>query len=361
MPAHSYYISRNYKSKFNAAGKAKIDCEYALKSLGFSNLGFKQSTIPNSALGTLKNSIGITLALLKLPFGATLCTQHPNNKFRAYILKIARLKKCKIITIVHDINGLQGRPQILEKELKKILASDVIIVHNPAMKEWFLKQNTKIPIVVLGIFDYVSDLKPIQNKDIINDLEVLNPQEGKTTKYPIVYAGGFGDSKNAYIYDLDEMEVTQFSMNLYGKGFNAQNIKTKEEDSILNYLGSVPSDQVAHKIKGAFGLVWDGHSLDTCIGKYGAYLKINNPHKTSLYILSGLPIIIWEEAALANFVKEKQIGICIGSLKELDVRLKDLTTDQYNSMKNNVAELQTKVMQGGFVKEAVMKALKQLN
>ncbi len=121
-----YYISRNYKSLFNAAGKAKTDCEIALQNLGFENLGFKQSSIPNSAIGTIKNFFGITLGLLRLPFKSVICTQYPNNKFRQLILFFAKFKSCKIITIVHDVRSLKGRVKDVEKELSKIVCSDVI-------------------------------------------------------------------------------------------------------------------------------------------------------------------------------------------------------------------------------------------
>ena len=50
-------------------------------------------------------------------------------------------------------------------------------------------------------------------------------------------------------------------------------------------------------MEGSFGLVWDGISVETCAGVYGEYLKVNNPHKTSLYLASGIPVIIWKEAA----------------------------------------------------------------
>lgn len=45
--------------------------------------------------------------------------------------------------------------------------------------------------------------------------------------------------------------------------------------------------------------VWDGDSVDTCAGNTGAYLRYNNPHKTSLYLACGMPVIVWKEAAIA--------------------------------------------------------------
>ena len=35
------------------------------------------------------------------------------------------------------------------------------------------------------------------------------------------------------------------------------------------------------------------------------YLRINNPHKTSLYLACGIPIITWNKAAIAQYVRKK--------------------------------------------------------
>ena len=345
-----YYISRNYKSLFNAAGKAKTDCEISLQNLGFKNLGFKQSSIPSSAIGTIKNFFGITIALLRLPFKSTICTQYPNNKFRKLILFFVKLKRCKMITIVHDVRCLKGRVKDVEKELSKIVCSDVIIVHNHSMKQWFLEQGTKIPIIVLGIFDYVSEEKPIQNKET----KMLE-------KYNIAYAGGFGEGKNAYIFDFDILENSKYNLKLYGIGFDESKRKVSKEKSVVHYEGAFPSDQIAHKIEADFGLVWDGISTEACSGDLGEYLKYNNPHKTSLYLLCGLPVIVWDKAAIATFIVENNLGIGVSNLKDLNAILENLSETEYKTMKTNVLKVQEKVMKGQFVETAVKKALEVLN
>ncbi|WP_203258814.1 beta-1,6-galactofuranosyltransferase [Hyunsoonleella ulvae] len=341
-----YYISRNYKSLFNAAGKAKTDCEFVFQKMGFKNLGFKQSSIPNSAIGTIKNFFGIFLALLKLPRKSTIITQYPNNKFRGMIMFFSKLKKCKIITVVHDVRILKGRTKDAATELKQIITSNVIIVHNPSMKQWFLEQGVTIPIVVLGIFDYVSEKKPMQNSNrVVNDT------------YSIAYAGGFGDGKNSYIFDFDILDNSNYDLRLYGIGFDPKKRKVEEHMSVVHYEGVFKSDEVAYKIESDFGLVWDGISTETCSGNYGAYLKFNNPHKTSLYLLCGMPVIIWDKAALAGFIKEHNVGITVSNLKDLNKILGDISAEDYKEMKQNVANIQTKVMEGYFVETAVNEAL----
>ncbi len=345
-----YYISRNYKSLFNAAGKAKTDCENIMSEMGFKNLGFKQSSIPSSAKGTIKNFFGITMALLRLPFKATICTQYPLNKFRKYVMFVAKLKRCNIITIVHDVRFLKGRTASAEKELKKIVTSKVIIVHNEAMKKWFLEQNVEIPVIVLGIFDYLLE----------NGLPQQNDNNTGQKPFEIVYAGGFGEGKNSYIYDLDTLEKNNFKMNLYGLGFDEQKRKASKEESILSYKGAFPSDVVAYKIEGSFGLVWDGISTEECSGQYGQYLKYNNPHKTSLYILCGLPVIVWDKAAISNFIIENGIGIAVSNLKDLSDILDKLSTEEYLEMKKNVNIVRQKIVSGGFLKDAVTKAIEHI-
>ncbi|MBT3872094.1 MAG: beta-1,6-galactofuranosyltransferase [Flavobacteriaceae bacterium] len=344
-----YYISRNYKSLFDASGKAKTDCEYTLSNMGFKNLGFAQSSIPNSAIGAIKNSIGIIIALLRLPFKSIICTQYPNNKFRKLIMFFANLKRCKIITIVHDVRSLKGRTNDIDAELSKIISSDVIIVHNSSMKNWFLEKGTKIPIIELGIFDYISKEKPNQNKKD-NPIEV----------FEIAYAGGFGESKNSYIFDFDILENNKYKLKLYGKGFDKNKLKVEEGKSVLFYQGAFPSDEIAYNIEANFGLVWDGVSTETCSGQYGAYLKYNNPHKTSLYLLSGLPVIVWDKAAMASFILDNNLGLSVSNLNELNDILKNLKYSDYLLMKANVLKVQEQVKNGQFLKNAVTKALETL-
>ena len=119
-------------------------------------------------------------------------------------------------------------------------------------------------------------------------------------------------------------------------------------------------DQLIATAQGDFGLVWDGHSLDGCMGDLGEYLQYNNPHKTSLYLRCGLPIIIWKRAALASFVEEHQVGLTIDSLRELDERLGSLSEEEYYAMRQRVATVSQRIAEGRYVQEAVKQAMETL-
>ena len=93
--------------------------------------------------------------------------------------------------------------------------------------------------------------------------------------------------------------------------------------------------------------------MDACTGDFGEYLKYNNPHKTSLYIRSELPVIIWEQAALADFVRANGIGLCVSSLAELDAVLSSVTPEQYVAMKQRTAEISRRLSQGYYIQKAL--------
>ena len=59
------FISRNYRSKFDAAGKAKIDCETILESHGWENVGLPRTTFTNGILNLAVNFISVSIALFR--------------------------------------------------------------------------------------------------------------------------------------------------------------------------------------------------------------------------------------------------------------------------------------------------------
>ncbi|WP_051006283.1 hypothetical protein [Liquorilactobacillus vini] len=128
----------------------------------------------------------------------------------------------------------------------------------------------------------------------------------------------------------------------------------------INYGGQFSPEELPRHLHQAFGLVWDGDSIDTCSGKFGEYLKINDPHKLSLYLSSGIPVLIWQEAALAEFVKLHQIGIEIKSLTELEDVFNGLRNDEYSLMKHNAIKIGKKMREGYFLKTALLNLMNKL-
>ncbi len=343
-----YYISRNYKATNSAASKPKTDCERILDTIGFKNLGFKQTTYASSAIGAVISFFGITKGVIRLPKNSVLAIQYPLSKYYRYITTIAGIKKCKIVLIIHDVKYLMGKNKDIAREMKKFSCADVIIVHNDNMKKWFEQQGATAKLIPLYMFDYLD-----------NNNTYIAPELSNKGLFDVVFAGGLGMAKSAFIYKLDALKNNSFHLKLYGSGFIKDDVDPA--NTFISFEGMFSPDEVAKHIRGSFGLVWNGNSIDECAGHFGQYLLYNNPHKTSLYLLCGLPIIIWDKAAIATVIQERQLGICISSLEELDGKLKNLSDGDYQKMVKNVAEVREGIISGGFLKAAMKKALVEIS
>ena len=110
-------------------------------------------------------------------------------------------------------------------------------------------------------------------------------------------------------------------------------------------------------LKGSFGLIWDGDDLNGCRGLNGEYMRYNNPHKLSLYIVSLLPIITWSKAAIAPFVIQHNIGFVVDSLTEIEGRILTMHSSTYQLYVDNLLRLRDKLLMGMYTKQAITKAL----
>jgi len=158
--------------------------------------------------------------------------------------------------------------------------------------------------------------------------------------------------KTKYIKYLDKLHI---HFELYGPGYNGNSTK------YINYNGVMSPDDIYSVLNRGFGLVWDGNSTSTCNGKNGNYLRYNDPHKLSLYLASGIPVIIWKEAAEAKFVEENKVGITVDSLEELPEIFKSLDSYQYEIFVKNVKKIAEKLINGQYTIDAMNTAYQRIN
>jgi len=339
-----FYLSKNYNGLTNAGNKAKTDIEEILSKLGFKNAGLPQTTYTNKARGFLRTLMGVLKVLFTVSANDIVVVQYPFKKYYSFVCNLIHLKRGKVITIIHDLGTFRRKKLTADKEINRLNHSDVLIVHNDRMEEWLRQQGFTKPMVCLEIFDYLSS-------SINRKQNTLNQETIK-----VIYAGALNYKKNSYLYSLKDV-MSKWQFELYGRGFEEDKIENK---SLFKCKGFVASDQLIEQVSAHFGLIWEGNSIHTCSGDFGVYLKINNPHKVSLYIRCNLPIIIWKEAALASFVAEHKIGICISSLEELDSILPSITLEAYDEMVRNVRNINEKISSGYYCRKAVDTAEKLL-
>ena len=287
-----------------------------------------------SSFGIERNS----LLLLQHPYDWIAQGRGEPNMSFYLIRRILRRRNSVLGFIVHDVEELRveaGAAMEYEKNRLRALVKngDYIIVHNEKMLQWFVSKGVpEGKLVNLEIFDYDTKHEPVDNLAYDRSVTV---------------AGALTAPKAAYL--LQSPEIDNVNWHLYGKGLDEKKI----HGSHIHYHGVFLPEELPAHLKHGFGLVWDGESIDRCSGLYGEYLRYNNPHKLSLYLASGLPVAIWDEAAEADFVKKHDVGIAVKSLQELASKLSSLTQNDYDRIRGNVLEMSKKLRNGYFTRRAL--------
>lgn len=328
--------------EIHSTNKAKNDIDILMNRAGYRNIG--SSKRPSGKIGKFFIKLGI---MLKIPFclhkNEVLLIQYPFKKYYPYLCRIAHFRKCKVVTLIHDLGSFRRQKLTVSQEIKKLSHSDYIIVHNPSMKRWLEEQGCQVPMGCLEIFDYLSETKAVDHCPA-------------TSVPKVIYAGGLGPRKNAFLYQLDD-HISSYELHVYGKGLDE---KVAQNWKHIVYKGFMPSDELISTNRGHFGLVWDGDSISACDGNWGEYLQYNNPHKTSFYIRCHLPVIIWNKAALAPFIRENKIGICVDSLEELNQRFSSMKEEEYAEIRKNIIAMSDRLSEGYYFYKAMQAACEKI-
>lgn len=341
-----YYISEKPIQANHAGNKARIDIDSVLEACGFIKyVTFNQITVKNKVekllyilqVGYLKKLFKLIklrdkFLIIQYPFYFDFITR--------FFFEFA-LQKNKTFLLLHDIDSLRFKDNdTVKKEITILNKAKCVVVHNEQMQKFLMENGLKCGIINLKIFDYLlKEPFPLQNFKL---------------GYEIVFAGNLAKSDFLKSSKLSKLGVM---FNLYGPGYDENIIISKN----ISYKGSCGPEKIPYKIEGSFGLIWDGDSLYNCSGIYGKYLKYNNPHKLSLYIASGIPVITWKKAAIADFIEKYNIGFTVNSLYEISTIIEKLTLSDYEEYKNNLKKLQKKVCNGFFTKSALDKVIEMIN
>lgn len=337
-----FQIRENESSTDTAGGKAPADI-----SVIAGNAGYELIVIHpvKGAEGTdtylwskRQNDMDWEACYDRIPPDSLLLLQHPfwqTQEMREPILeRLKREKEVSIISLVHDVEQLRGifnQPHMRREFEFMLRIADVLIVHNRAMEEFFLRLGVRREkIVRLQVFDY-----------LFQSLEV-----GREFTPSIVIAGNMDPMKSNYIRKLSGLMGVK--IHLFGP-----NYLEEEPCGHIEYHGTYSAEQLPCYLEGSFGLVWDGDSLETCSGETGNYLRFNSPHKLSLYLSADIPVIIWREAAQAKFVEENGIGILVDSLYEIPDRLLGMTGEEYQKYVDAVAVLSPQIRNGEYTRTAL--------
>ena len=352
-----YYIKEIQTSEGvqkTAGIKARDDADCIFRDCGVEELLVEKTLKSRGSKSFVKRLIShITVnstwkkTLIKLKKGDRIFIQFPcieHSIFLSGTLKKLTEKGVEIVLLIHDLEllriakrrdvSLAKRVRLRIEEKNALLCATKIIAHNESMKKFLSDMGIEeSKITVLEIFDY---LIPNFTEESLQNFNVRASD-------PVIVAGNLRRHKAEYVYHLPKTP----EFNLYGVGY-----ETTTQNNI-NYKGSFNPNELVYAMEGSFGLVWDGKSANTCTGVYGDYLRINNPHKTSLYLAAEKPIIIWRKAALAGFVDQNHCGILIDSLDEIGRVIEEMSDEEYRALQRSAQKIGKRVHNGFYLKRAI--------
>ena len=226
-------------------------------------------------------------------------------------LHMVQWKGARTAALVHDLDSLRligGQPaRWCDQAL--LPAFDRLIVHTPAMRDYLIAQGVAPEkMTVLGQFDYATP--------------ALMPQRKLSRE--VCFAGNLRKDKSGWLY---AMPRTKLTWHLWGPGWKGKKTRTD-----MIHHGTATPEALPGRLEGSFGVVWDGSSTATGRGAYGAYMMLNAPHKLSLYLAAGMPVVVWSRSAVADYVRERGVGLVLDQLTELPQRIAALDEEEYQAM-----------------------------
>lgn len=357
-----YLICTSFGEAFNAASKARRDAETIAQRAGYIPVIF---TGGRTGDGSLRAAIRLAVSGIRnwrnlmrtVENGSLVLIQYPHYPLKSahlmkWILPRAKKKKgLKFIALIHDLDSVRelhtNGAQYSDREVLPLF--DAVICHNEKMKA-YLADNGLEPerLIPLDFFDYLTEGAP--------DSSARKQEDG------MAVAGNLSPEKSGYLTAWlkkesrrDGKEGELFPVHLYGKGMKEENLPKRV---ILH--GAVPADQLPGRIRGGAGLVWDGPEAETCSGPSGSYLKLNNPHKASLYLAAGMPVFVWREAAIAGEILEAGAGLAVDTPAQAEEALRRLTAEEYGRMAENARRIGMEIREGKFLLRALERAEKRM-
>lgn len=331
-----YALEEYVLNEFNASSKARKDISSFVKKYGFVTLGINDKTHMR------RNKIAKFLLAFKLYVKVFLFLDKNDILFLQTsivllkpILFIKRIRHFRIIYLIHDLFSLRYNEyksrSLFRKEIKTdidvLSQCDYIIAHNQSMIARLQENKCESHLISLDIFDYETASSVKQRKHL------------DTERWEIAFAGFI--PKSQFLYTLDHLKLS-FQINVYGgPSANFNNIV---------YKGMVSPEELPSVIEGHFGLIWEGNYQLSTLDNY---TMLNNPHKMSMYIVAGLPIIAWKESAAAKFVEKHHLGFTVPSLDDIEKVLKSIDSTQYNALVQNCLKMREDIIKGKHVFNAL--------
>ena len=326
-----YFIQEHLHLRVHHGGTGNADADRIWLQAGHLPVEFPGRE--NFSIGTkIRRLVYLLKQLRKIRNEDILVFQFPlyagMNKL---LVQLLIRKKVRMICFITDIDGLKdGDPLKLKREIRFFKQFRFFIVHNPVMKNWLLQFVPDAEAVCINFFDFLA----------------IPCEKPRIPDAQIVFAGNL--SKSLFLEKIDLLN-SKVLWNVYGPGITPRMLA---QTSIV-YKGIVEPHEMPSLAEGAFGLVWDGDSVQGAGGVFGEYMQYITHHKVSLYVLAGLPVICYSKAGSAGLIEKYGLGLLIDDLNGLAALLARVSDEQYQQMRENMRRLADRISTGKCLGEAM--------
>jgi hypothetical protein len=232
------------------------------------------------------------------------------------------------VALLHDLDELRTTTTVVSRP---VLRKAAAIVSTGLLHERIPDELAGKPVSFLEIWDYRVGpaFKP----------------GGWDPAGPILYAGTLWPLKVSWLYRPDPDRP---ALLLRGHGYDT----ARDPGCGDTFAGPFESDDPVFDPPVSWGLVWDGAKLGSD-GTEADYERINQPHKLSLYLACGLPVIVWSEGRAAEWVLRNGCGITTPSLAAIPEILARVTPAEHAAMRERSQALGEGVRAGRHLLDAL--------
>lgn len=213
-----------------------------------------------------------------------------------------------------------------EQERSILNQASYLIVPNEDTKHWLLDHGVYTPIHTLELMDDFVIEKgelTLKNRELSSSIVFVNDLASSEDLQLV---------KSSVIHDC---EINVYHCDVKG-------MKMRE----LNELD------------GSFGLLYQD-SLTT-LNNCEMDASLQTAYQLALYLVAGLPIICLQNSKEASFILNHHLGITVSCLAEVKEKINELTTYDYEKMKEQVAIFSKKMNEKDYFKASVQWVLQKL-
>jgi hypothetical protein len=321
----AYLVGPQSSRDIHGGTKARSDIYEICSRLGIRSV----PTGGNGAVGKAKNLIS---ALSHALFGKVdyYIFNFPTiNPVAALAMRTFAIRH-RVVLIVHDIDQERA---VEPTQGLSILNLASACLYSGSLSKIPMVRDVSSPRVHIRCWDYITDRVP----------------QPWSTGPGVMFAGNLNEDKSPWLYDSSR----KTPLFIAGRNYNAER-GTKTDTFLGHFDPNIPN--FPENIR--WGLVWDGDSPHTLSGPTGLYQRYNQPHKFSLYLAAGIPVICHKDAAVAALVKQWKVGLCVNSIDEIPDAIKSLDSVDEAAIRDGVAEISQKIRAGYFLSEALADFIK---